>query len=47
MYQLPKFITMNLPEGKYTKTELEDLGYINLKTRKNDIKAQPLNRRRR
>lgn len=47
MYQLPKSITMNLPEGKYTKTELEDLGYINLKTRKNDIKAQPLNRRRR
>lgn len=47
MYQLPKPITMSLPDGKYTKTELEDLGYINLTTRKNNITSQPLNRRRR
>lgn len=47
MYQLPKKVEMNLPEGKYTKTELEDLGYINLTTRKSDVKSQPLSRRRR
>lgn len=47
MYQLPKSIKMQLPEGNYTKTELEDLGYINLTTRKSDVKSQPLNRRRR
>lgn len=47
MYQLPKSITMSLPDGKYTKTELEDLGYINLTTRKSNITSQPLNRRRR
>jgi phage terminase large subunit len=47
MYQLPKSIKMQLPDGNYTKTELEDLGYINLTTRKIDVKSQPLNRRRR
>lgn len=47
MYQLPKSIKMQLPDGNYTKTELEDLGYINLTTRKSDVKSQPLNRRRR
>lgn len=47
MYQLPKPIKMQLPDGNYTKTELEDLGYINLTTRKSDVKSQPLNRRRR
>ena len=46
MYQLPKSITMQLPDGNYTKTELEDLGYINLTTIKSD-KSKPLNRRRR
>lgn len=46
MYQLPKSITMQLPSGNYTKTELEDLGYINLTTIKSD-KSKPLNRRRR
>lgn len=47
MYQLPKSIKIQLPDGNYTKTELEDLGYINLTTRKSDMKSQPLNRRRR
>lgn len=47
MYQLPKSITMQLPDGNYTKTELEDLGYINLTTIKSDVKSKPLNRRRR
>lgn len=47
MYQLPKTITKTLPDGNYTKTELEDLGYINLTTRKNEAKSKPLNRRRR
>lgn len=47
MYQLPKTIVKTLPDGNYTKTELEDLGYINLTTRKNEAKSKPLNRRRR
>lgn len=47
MYQLPKKLTTSLPNGRYTKTELEDLGYINVTTLKKDVKSKPINRRRR
>ena len=47
MYQLPSSKTVSLPNGNYTQTELEDLGYINITTRKKDATIKPLNRRRR
>lgn len=47
MYQLPKKLATSLPDGRYTKTELEDLGYINVTTLKKDVKSKPINRRRR
>lgn len=47
MYQLPKIITKTLPEGKYTKTELEDLGYRDTETPLNVTVAKPVSRRRR
>ena len=47
MYQLPKTITRTLPEGRYTKTELEDLGYKDTETPINITVAKPVSRRRR
>lgn len=47
MYQLPKTIMKTLPEGRYTKTELEDLGYKDTETPLNVTVAKPVSRRRR
>ena len=47
MYQLPNSIQRRLPEGNYTPTELEDLGFKNVN---NEIKVsvvKPISRRRR
>lgn len=47
MYQLPNTISKTLPEGKYTKTELEDLGYKDTETIINVTVAKPISKRRR
>ena len=47
MYQLPKTITKTLPKGRYTKTELEDLGYKDTETPVNiHVTKSVMNRRR-
>lgn len=47
MYQLPNTKINTLPDGRYTKTELEDLGYIDTSTPINITVTKPISRRRR
>lgn len=47
MYQLPNIQANKLPEGRYTKTELEDLGYKDIDTPINITVAKPISKRRR